>query len=377
MDSSYRRDGPGKSPMGMDLVPVYASDDAGAPGVIRVSPEVVNTLGVRTRAARRESFQARIDTVGYVQYDEDKLVHIHPRVEGWVETLFVKAAGDPVEAGQALYELYSPTLVNAQNELLVALARDNRQLIRAAQERLEALQLPGAAIDELKRTRTVAQTITFYAPQGGVIDNLNIRQGFYVQPGTTLMSIGDLADVWVEAEVFERQASLVHEGAAVTMQLGYLPGRRWQGKVDYIYPTLDAATRTLKVRLRFPNKGGALRPNMFAQVSIHVASSELTLLIPKESVIRTGHMDRVVKALGEGRFQAVPVTIGRVGEADIEILEGLAEGEEVVVSAQFLLDSESSKSAEFARMHHDQNSPAVPRLRLRDDSGRHGSEGEQ
>ena len=351
MDPTYRRDGPGKSPRGMDLVPVF--DDAnseGGPGTIRISPEVVNNLGVRTAPAGFAALPTRIRTVGYVQYDEDRRIHIHPRVEGWVEKLYVKASGDPVEAGQPVYELYSPQLVNAQEEYLLALKRDNPRLVEAAGDRLRALQLSPDFIAQLRRDRTVRQTVTFYAPQNGVVDNLNIREGFFVMPGTTLMSIGVLEDVWVEAEVFERQSPLVKIGLPVTMSLDYLPGRQWQGRVDYVYPSLDDKNRTLRVRLRFANEDRTLKPNMFAQVEILADPVEGALVVPREAVIRTGNQDRVVLALGEGRFQSTVVELGRVGERHVEIRSGLEEGDSVVVSAQFLLDSESSKRADLMRM---------------------------
>lgn len=353
MDANYKRDKPGKSPMGMDLVPVY--DDGGkgpdeGPGTIRISSDVVNNLGVRTASASYKSLHTEINTVGYVTYDEDKLVHIHPRVQGWIEKLYVKAIGDPVKKGQALYEIYSPALVNAQEELLLALDRKNSRLISAAENRLAALQLPKSAISKLKKAKKVQQTITFYSPQNGVVENLKIREGFYVKPGSTLMSIGDLSEVWVEGEVFERQAGQVKTGTPVTMTLDYLPGKTWQGKVDYIYPTLDAKTRTVKIRLRFKNEDGEFKPNMFAQIAIHTTGDEQALLIPKEALIRTGNQDRVVLALGEGSFKSVEVSVGRYDSESVEILSGLNEGEKIVSSAQFLLDSESSKSSDFKRM---------------------------
>lgn len=356
MDANYKRDKPGKSPMGMDLVPVY--DDGGkgpdeGPGTIRISPDVVNNLGVRTAIVSYKSLHTEINTVGYVAYDEDKLVHIHPRVQGWIEKLYVKAIGDPVKIGQPLYEIYSPELVNAQEELLLALDRKNSRLISAAENRLSALQLPKSSIVKLKKTKKVQQTITFYSPQNGVVENLKIREGFFVKPGSTLMSIGDLSEVWVEAEVFERQAGQVKTGTPVTMTLDYLPGKTWQGKVDYIYPTLDAKTRTVKVRLRFKNEEGEFKPNMFAQIAIHTTGDEQALLIPKEALIRTGNQDRVVLALGEGSFKSVAVSVGRYDSESVEILEGVRDGEKVVSSAQFLLDSESSKSSDFKRMNSD------------------------
>ena len=356
MDANYKRDKPGKSPMGMDLVPVY--DDGGkgpdeGPGTIRISPDVVNNLGVRTSTASYKSLHTEINTVGYVTYDEDKLIHIHPRVQGWIEKLYVKTVGDPVNKNQPLYDIYSPELVNAQEELLLALDRKNNRLISAAENRLAALQLPKSAIAKLKKTKQVQQTITFYSPQNGVVENLNIREGFFVKPGSTLMSIGDLSEVWVEGEVFERQAGQVRTGTPVTMTLDYLPGKTWKGKVDYIYPTLDAKTRTVKIRLRFKNENGDFKPNMFAQIAIHTTGDESALLIPKEALIRTGNQDRVVLALGEGSFKSVAVRVGRYDSESVEILEGLSNGENVVSSAQFLLDSESSKSSDFKRMNHD------------------------
>ncbi len=355
MDPNYRRDAPGKSPMGMDLIPVYAEDAGGAGnrGLVEIAPEVVNNLGVRTAQVERRALPAQIRTVGYVQYDEDRRIHIHPRVEGWIEKLYVKASGDPVIEGQPLYELYSPQLVNAQEEFLLALKRNNSGLVQASEERLLALQLSPDVIRQLRREQRVRQTVTFNAPQTGVVDNLNVREGFFVQPGTMLMSVGVLDDVWVEAEVFERQAALVRVGQPVTMTLDYLPGVTWPGTVDYIYPSLDEKTRTLRVRLRFENPDGILRPNMFTQVVIQGDPGPRTLVVPREAVVRTGSLDRVVLALGEGRFRSVPVDLGRVDESFAEILKGLQAGDRVVVSAQFLLDSESSRSAEFSRMEGD------------------------
>ena len=357
MDSNYRRDKPGKSPMGMDLIPVYedesSTDDFG-PGAVRVAPHVVNNLGVRTAPVELENMHTEISTVGYVQYDEDKLIHIHPRVDGWIEKLYVKAEGDPVEKGQPLYSLYSPQLVNAQEELLIALKRNNGSLVTAAKDRLKALQLSAGLIKELEKTKKVQQTITFYSPQAGVVDGLKIREGFYVKPGDTLLSIGKLDQVWVEAEVFERDAALIKEALPVSMTLDYLPGEDWTGVVDYVYPALNSKTRTLRVRLKFGNPDFQLKPNMFAQVSIHANQADSAIIVPKEAVIRTGKQDRVVLALGDGQFKSIEVTIGRVDKDSIEILSGLNEDDVVVTSAQFLIDSESSKSSDFKRMTHDE-----------------------
>lgn len=354
MDANYRRDKPGLSPMGMDLVPVYASENNGVdagPGTISVSPEVVNNLGVRTAVASRQLMQFEVRTVGYVGYNQDDISLVHPRVEGWVEKVYIKAEGDPVVQGQPLYDLYSPTLVNAQEEYLFALSQGHRALIRAAEQRLAALQLPPQALATLKQTRRVSQTVTYYAPQSGVVDNLALRQGGFIKPGLTLLSIAALDEVWLEAEVFERQANLISIGQGVSIQLDFLPGEQREGVVDYIYPTLDAKTRTLRVRMRFANQDGKLKPNMFAEVVIHKQAEQASLTVPKEALIRGADSNRLVLALGEGRFKSVNVKVGRSNGQQVEILSGVQEGEQVVTSAQFLLDSESGKTSDFKRMH--------------------------
>ena len=352
MDPNYRRDEPGKSPMGMDLVPVYEESTGGneGPGTISISPNVVNNLGVRTASVQRRSLHVPIRTVGYVQYNEDTLIHIHPRVEGWVDKLHVKASGEYVKKGEPLYSLYSPELVNAQEELLIAMRRGNEDLINAARSRLDALQMPNEAIQSLMSSKKVRQTITFSAPQTGFVDNLNIREGFFIKPGNTLLSIGALDEVWVDAEIFERQSAQVTVGLPVTMTLDFLPGKTWEGEVDYVYPTLEQSTRTLRVRLRFKNADYALKPNMFAQITIHSDFDSDNVLVPSEAVIRTGTQDRVVLALGDGQFKSIAVDVGRVVEDYTEITTGLIDGDQIVTSAHFLLDSESSISSDFKRM---------------------------
>lgn len=353
MDPNYRSDEPGLSPMGMELVPVYAEGESDSgPGTISISPEVVNNIGVRTGRASYQAISTEINTVGYVDYDQDQLVHIHARIDGWVEKLYV-TAGSPVQTGQPLYDLYSPELVAAQEELVLAISRNNATLTQGAERRLQALQVPQQTIDQIKSQGQVQPAVTFRSPSSGFVDNLNIREGFYVTPANTLMSVGALDQVWVEAEVFERQSALVEVGQPVSMQLDYLPGRTWSGQVDYLYPTLDATTRTARVRLRFDNEDMSLKPNMFASIRIEAESPNQPLTVPREALIRTGAQDRVVLALGDGRFKSIEVAVGRLDSQRVEILSGLAEGDEIVTSAQFLLDSESSKSSDFTRMNYD------------------------
>lgn len=353
MDANYRRDKPGKSPMGMDLVPVYEegndSMDAG-PGAIKISPEIVNNLGVRLATVNSSPMSSNINTVGTVTFDEDLLIHIHPRLDGWIETLYVKAEGEAVTKGQPLYTIYSPELVNAQEELLFALNRGNQRLAKAALQKLESYQIADSIIGSIKKTKKVKRNITFFAPQNGIVKSLNIRQGHHVKPGTQIMSIGSIEEVWVDVEIFEKQLPWIKTDAEAEMMVDFLPGRKWLGTIDFIYPTLDSMTRTVKVRLKFSNEDKSLKPNMYAKVKISSQQTANVLSVPREAVIRTGYQDKVVLALGDGRFKSIEVKTGFQNQEFVEIKEGLKAGEEVVVSAQFLIDSESSKTSDFKRM---------------------------
>jgi Cu(I)/Ag(I) efflux system membrane fusion protein len=290
--------------------------------------------------------------VGYVQYDEDHLIHIHPRVEGWIEKLHIKAAGDTVEQGAPLYDLYAPMLVNAQEEFLLALKRNNVTLVEAARARLASLQVPASEIRRLEASRRVSQTISVTAPQSGVLDNLMVREGMFVGPGMEIMAIGQLEHIWVIGELFERQSALVQVGDQVQMHLDYLPGRSWQGQVDYIYPSLDPKTRTARVRVKFDNTDGQLRPGMFTRMRITSSPGEESLLVPLEALVRTGEQNRVVLAMGEGRFKSVAVRVGHVSDDQAQITDGLEADDQIVTSALFLIDSESSKTSDFRRMYH-------------------------
>jgi Cu(I)/Ag(I) efflux system membrane fusion protein len=350
MDPDYRRDGPGKSPMGMDLVPVYANAAATRPGVVSIDPTLVSNLGVRTALAERGTLPRRIETVGYIGYDEDTLQHIHTRVDGWIETLAKTATGDAVKQGELLFELYSPTLVNAQQEFLTALASNNQGLKDASSDRLTALGVTRSEVARLQRERTVSQRIRVYAESDGVVAHLGVREGIFVTPATEVMSVARLDRVWVLAEVFERQSAWVQPGQEASVELDYLPGRILQGSVDYVYPELDPVTRTLKVRLRFDNEGETLRPNMFARVVIDGSAIDDVVHVPREAVIRGGSSNRVVVDLGDGRFESRKVLIGIESGERVAIRRGLAEGERVVTSAQFLIDSESNINSALNRL---------------------------
>ena len=350
MDANFRRDEPGKSPMGMDLVPVYADEVDSQPGTVKIDPAVVNNLGVRTAKAEHGELSRHIDTVGYVQFDEDTLHHVHTRVDGWIEKLATKATGDPVEKGQLLFELYSPTLVNAKQEFLAALRSNNTVLLQASRERLMALGVTESQIAQLEKDRTAGQRVRVYAETDGVVAHLAVREGIFVTPANEVMSIAELDKVWVLAEVFEREAAWVRPGQMAMVELDYLPGKMWHGTVDYVYPELDPKTRTLTVRIRFDNEDEMLRPNMFARVTIHAEDTGPVVHVPREAVIRGGNIDRVVAVLGEGRFRSRPVTLGIESGDRVAIRSGLEAGEEIVVSGQFLIDSESNIEAALARM---------------------------
>ncbi len=355
MDPNYRRDKPGKSPMGMDLEPVYSDGDEGDNSdekgpVVKISAAVENNLGVRTAVVSSGKLWRKIDTVGYVGLDESKVSHIHLRVDGWIENLAIDTEGDRVKKGQRLFDLYSPKLVNAMEEYLQALRSKNARLIVASREKLVSLGVGNRQIDSLKKNRKVSQTISVYAPQDGIITMLMAREGMYVKPMNEVMTMADLSSVWVMAEVFESQSAWVKLDQPADVELTFIPGRTWEGKVDYIYPSLDAKNRTLKVRLRFENPGELLKPNMYANVAIYGGAKKDVLSVPREALLRSGGTERLIIAKGKGRFAQRIVVAGMESGDFVEILSGVSEGEIVVTSAQFLIDSEASMKASIARM---------------------------
>ncbi len=349
MDPNYVRDKPGKSPMGMDLVPVYADEVDTGPG-IKISPEVVHNLGVRTQKAENSRLWKRIDAVGYIGYDEDLLSHIHLRTDGWIEQLSVRSEGERVQKGDRLFNLYSPALVNAQEEFVQVLRSGNTRLVSASRERMFALGISKDLIRKIEKDRKIRQTIPIYAPQAGIVSDLPVGEGMYVKPAMRVMTLADLSSVWLLADVYEKQSAWVKTGQSAEVTLSYQPGKTWEGVVEYIYPELDPKTRTLKVRIRFENEDEALKPNMYAQVRIYGGGTEVGTIIPLPALIRSGEEDRVMVAMGEGRFDARVVTTGIESGDWIQILSGLKPGEEVVVSAQFMLDSEASLKASTMRM---------------------------
>ena len=338
---------PKQDEMGMDYVPVYA--DAAGPEV-RISPAVVNNLGVRTAAAAMGAPERRAATVGYVAFDERRMRQVQPRAEGWIEGLAVRAMGETVKAGQLLFTLYSPMLESAQQEYLDALRIGNRDLVEASRERLRALGLDAGAAERLARAGRASGRVPFHAPIGGVVTDLAVREGAMVSPNMMALTITELGSLWVIAEVPESQAAWVRAGTAAEIRLPSLPGETLAGRVEYVYPELSMETRTLRARIVLDDTGPGLRPNMLANVTLVGEAGEPAVMIPRSALIRSGSEDRVVVALGEGRFAPRRVTVGAESGDRVVIREGLAEGEQVVVTGQFLLDSEANLRAGMERL---------------------------
>ncbi len=349
MDPSFKSDKPGKSPMDMEMVPVYAQD-IGSGDVVTISSTVENNLGVRTATAKRRTLWRRIEATGYVGFDETRISHINIRTKGWITKLLVNAEGERVLKDELLFELYSPELVNAQKEYLQALRRGDERLKSGADEKLRALGMIRTEIIKLAHRGSASENIQVVAPQDGVVSFLGVREGMYIQPNTTIMSLADLSSVWLQAEVFESQADWVAAGQAAEARLNYMPGEVFSGQVDYVYPILDPKTRTLRVRLHFDNPGERLKPNMYAQVSIYGKLQPNALSIPLEALIRAPYRDRVVVSLGDGKFRVHEVMTGMESGEWVEIIAGIEEGDKIVTSAQFLLDSEASLVGSIRRL---------------------------
>jgi Cu(I)/Ag(I) efflux system membrane fusion protein len=346
-DPNRRSPVPAKDEMGMDYVPVFA--DATGPEV-RISPAVMNNLGVKTEAAVLGALPRRAETVGYVSFDERKVQQVRPRAEGWVEGLAVRTMGETVRAGQVLFTLYSPMLESAQQEYLDALQVGNRDLVDASKDRLRALGLDAGTASRITKAGRASGRVAYTAPISGVVTELELKEGSMVTPEMVAMTITQLGSLWVIAEVPEAQAGWVTVGTAAEMRFPSLPGEKVTGHVEYVYPELDMETRTLKARIVLDGPPAAVRPNMLASVSLVGTSGPEVLSIPRSALIRSGTEDRVVVALGEGRFAPRRVVAGAESGERVAIREGLDAGEDVVVAGQFLLDSEANLRVGLGRL---------------------------
>jgi len=371
MDPSEIYDEPGKSKMGMDLIPVYADEEESLSvsegNLVTIDPATVQNMGIRTGQVHRMDFSRLIRTIGEVQYDEENLFQVNAKISGWIEKLHVNYVGEEVRAGQPLMDIYSPELVTTQEEYLLALknakkmkessiqsVRDDAvRLLESARKRLEYWDIPSSEIERLSETGEVSKTIKLKAPSTGVVIEKHAIEGAYINAGMDLFKIADLRTVWVHASFYENEVPWINEGQPVRMELSYLPGKDYTGRVSYIYPYLREKARDVHVRLIFSNPDLDLKPGMYANVNLEGRVIEDALVVPSESVIRSGERTLVFVARGEGTFEPREIRLGEEGgpgNGYLRVLSGLSEDEEVVTSAQFMLDSESRLQEAIQKM---------------------------
>jgi len=316
----------------------------------------MQNMGVRFGRVQRKALIKNIRTVGNIMYDETRIFKVNIKFSGWIEKLYVDFVGEDVKKGQPLFDIYSPELVTTQEEYLLALnqyeslsnssyariRKGARRLLEASRTRLRFWDLTEEQIEAIGKTGKIKKTLTVYSPATGVVTQKDAFEGHYVKEGEHQFEIANLSTVWVDVDVYEYELPWVRKGMAADMELAYIPGKRFKGKVLFIYPYLEVKTRTAKLRLAFPNPGYQLKPGMYADIYLKSVIAEDSLVIPQEAVIDSGVRKIVFVALGEGKFQPRDVNIGLEGnDNEFQVLEGLSEGEEIVLSAQFMLDSES------------------------------------
>ncbi len=358
MDPTYIRNEPGKSPMGMDLVPVYEEegDEKEPASTIRIDPITIQNMGVRLERVKRKPLVKYIRAFGNITYDERRIYAVNTKFNGWIEKLYVDFIGETVKKGQPLFAIYSPELVTAQEEYLLSLHHNEslkespydsiregaQRLLKASRTRLEYWDLSEKQIKKIEDTGVVQKRLTIYSPASGVVIKKVAFQGHHVKAGEHLYEIADLSKVWVDVDIYEYELPWIKKGMTGEMELSYIPGKIFTGKVLYVYPFLTAKTRTARLRLEFPNPDYQLKPDMYANVTLRSAVSDNSLVIPQEAVIDSGVRKVVFVALGKGKFQPREVKLGLEGnDGEFQVMEGLKENEQIVTSAQFMLDSES------------------------------------
>lgn len=366
MDPNYIWDKPGKSPMGMDLVPVYAdAEESPSAHTIRIDPVTVQNMGIRTTAIKRGPLVKTIRTVGRVDYDEQLVTFVDTKFNGWIEQLHVDETGQQVEEGQPLFDVYSRELYAAQEEYLAAIANLPRlsestfapareeaaKLVEAAETKLKYMDVSVEQIDRLREAKKTEKTLSIHSPARGIVTEKMALEGMYVKPGMRLYTIADLSRIWVYVDVYEYQLPWIHVGQKAVVTLPYIPGQQFLGKAVYIYPYLEEQTRVIKVRLEFENPVLQLKPGMYANVRLESQLGRSVLLIPREAYIDSGTRMVAFVDLGNGRFSPRDIQVGVEAEDGmVEVLYGLDEGEVVVTSGQFLLDAESKLKEAVAKM---------------------------
>jgi membrane fusion protein, copper/silver efflux system len=362
MNPSIRSDKPGKAPDGMDLTPVYAEDEsetASSPGSVRLSGQKQQLINLKVVEVQEGPIGQNIQTVGTLQYDETKIAKIHSRIEGWIDKVYVDYIGRLVRKGQPLFSIYSPELVATQQEYLLSLKAERslgesqfadvssgaKSLKASAYQRLKLWDVSDQQIKRLEETETPATTITFYSPVSGFVLAKNVFEKQRITYDTETYSIADLSTIWLMADIYEYESSEVHVGQEAVMTLAYDSGRTFEGKVAYIYPGLNNMTRTLKVRIEFPNPQFLLKPDMYANVEVKTSKGS-GLLVPEEAILDSGNRRIVFVQKAEGMFEPREVQTGVHSSGTVEIKSGLTAGEKIVASGNFLIDSESQlKSA--------------------------------
>lgn len=341
---------PKKDSMGMDYIPVYENEPAAANEVgVSISPEIIQAIGVQTEPAAITAFGQAVRAFGAVAENTRLQTIVSSRVEGWIKGLAVNAVGDAVKEGDPLFRLQSPELVAAEQDFLVALRSGAASRIAASSQRLRSLGLQEQTIADLKAGVAADRMVPFYAAHDGVVAALNVRDGAYVKPGDEIAILQNYSQVWVIASIAERDLPLIKKGAKASAQFPNSPGAERKGVVDFVYPTVDAVTRTGKARIVLDNSDGVLRPGAYADVVVAVDLKK-RLAVPSEAILRDSSGEHVVVAMGGGRFMPMTVKTGIVADGMTEIIDGLKAGDDVVVSGQFLIDSESSLREAFRKM---------------------------
>jgi Cu(I)/Ag(I) efflux system membrane fusion protein/cobalt-zinc-cadmium efflux system membrane fusion protein len=356
MHPNVVQEGPGTCPIcGMDLTPVYEDDvpGASASGGVSIDSVVVQNMGVRVEPARKQTVFRHVRSIGEVEVGEDQISVVNLRFSGWVERIHVDKTGDPVERGQPLIEIYSPDLVAAQEEYLLALRTQGpeSELARSARRKFELWDVAQGEIEAIAKSGRVRRALAIRSPRTGFVLQKKVVEGARVMAGQDLYQIGDLRRIWVTAEIYEFDAPWVEVGQPAQMELSHEEGRLYEGKVAYIYPTLNEVSRTLTVRLEFENPDIRLKPGMFATVYIQYRRVDDVLAIPTEAILDSGRRKIVFVSAGGGHFEPREIVTGLVGDRHMtEVLSGLEEGEEIVVSGQYLLDSESQLQEAIRKM---------------------------
>ncbi|MCL1068953.1 efflux RND transporter periplasmic adaptor subunit [Shewanella olleyana] len=341
---------------GMDLEKVSMGAGAGEEIVVGVSGGMQQALGMRSEQVTEGTLWKLVRTIGTVEYNENRIGHAHTRVDGWLETLMVHNVGQKVKKGQLLYELYSPELITAQDDYMQAvdyLKQDKNRgasLLRKARMRLELLGVSNSTIKQLERTGETIYRVPYYADQDGFVSKLSVRHGMFVEPGTTLFEIVDLKSVWVIADVFENEQSWLELGRPVEVSSAAQGIFDLESTIDYIYPELDPVSKAMRVRIKLDNPGKLLKPGTLVDVKLFGGPKRGVLSIPTEALIQTGRENRVVVQRYDNSFTSVAVKVGMIAQGKAEIIDGLAEGEKVIVSGQFLLDSEASIQGSLQRL---------------------------